>query len=239
MKRIFNYISSIGKKLKLFSEKTSEEDYNETLNQDNYIYNSNFPFMNDINIVENITEKDLTIEEENINSIFEDKKTKDFDEPIWQNNELLSSKISESTDNALNRVDEKIESIEKIHDKNASLLDNKIFIKLVKENVYIIEKFNKLLPRLEDNDAAKHIAEQLINDIKNALERTSVERIDEEVSFDPIRHEPIPKRLYPKGLPISEIIETGLAIENRVFLKALVKIEDKMDSENKKIQDKV
>ena len=63
--------------------------------------------------------------------------------------------------------------------------------------------------------------------IKEALLCSGAEPISDETSFDILRHKAEGKSIVRKGTPISTTIEPGIAIGDKVMIKAIVKIKRK------------
>ena len=63
--------------------------------------------------------------------------------------------------------------------------------------------------------------------IKEALLCSGAEPISDETSFDILRHKAEGKSIVRKGTPISATIEPGIAIGDKVMIKAIVKIKRK------------
>lgn len=135
--------------------------------------------------------------------------------------------------NKLERIEDKLveanEKPKESEDKDIPLpflLDNKPFVKLVEETVDIIKKLESYKERVGDNETALMITDQSIADCKDALERCEVERIADNIPFNTLFHEPVPLSLVKDGTQIGGIIDSGLKIENRVFLKAKVIVKE-------------
>jgi len=105
----------------------------------------------------------------------------------------------------------------------SSLLSNSRFIGLVEECAGLMMEFEGYTDRLETEEG-KMIAQLVVQRLQEALERSGLARISDEESFSILRHTPVPMRPVAEGAPIAEILAFGLAIENRVFRKAKVKV---------------
>ncbi len=106
-----------------------------------------------------------------------------------------------------------------------SLLDNKSFVKLAEECVDAMDEFDGYIERLE-SDEGKMIAEMIVKRLQELLERSGLQRIDDvNEPFSVLRHIPVPMEPVSEGASLDEIIQAGLALENRTLLKAKVKVQ--------------
>ncbi len=106
-----------------------------------------------------------------------------------------------------------------------SLLDNKPFVKLTEECLDLMNEFEGYIARLE-TDEGKMMAEMLVKRFQEMLERSGLQRIDDKNEpFSVLRHIPVPMEPVSEGTLLEKIICSGLALENRVFRKAKVKVQ--------------
>lgn len=103
------------------------------------------------------------------------------------------------------------------------LQDNKSLLKLIEENVLLIKRMQNMKQNYTGEETVM-IIEQIIDDIKDSLELSGLERIENEQLFSALRHQPVPLRIVKEGQPIVKTLETGLCLGNRVFIKAKVKL---------------
>jgi molecular chaperone GrpE (heat shock protein) len=108
-------------------------------------------------------------------------------------------------------------------DKELSLSENKPFAKLAEECTDLMNEFDGYVERLETVEG-KMMAEMVVKRMQELLERAGLERIDDESEFSVLRHTPVPMQIVQEGTPIVETRFPGLALGNRVYRKATVKI---------------
>lgn len=104
-----------------------------------------------------------------------------------------------------------------------SLLDNSDYIKLVSENCQLLEKLDELSEKMNDDDSLK-IIRYVKKQLRTCLVNAGASTIEEETTFNLLRHEPIGDIIAKNGEIIANTIEPGIAVENRVFIKAKVTI---------------
>lgn len=122
-------------------------------------------------------------------------------------------------------MDDKIYETETMKKLTPSLLENKSFIKVVEECVDVMDEFESYIERVE-TDEGKMIAEIVVKRLQELLERSGLHSInDTNEPFSILRHVPSPMSSVPEGIRIQKIIRLGLAIENRVFRRAIVEID--------------
>lgn len=119
------------------------------------------------------------------------------------------SRAGDSVDNIIEPGDE----------TTTSLLDNPPYLSLADSCCALIKELDKL--KNEDN---KELIEQVILRIKEGLISSGAEPIAEETAYDIIRHTPVGKSIVRKGTPIISTIEPGIAIGDKVMIKAKVQI---------------
>jgi len=103
-----------------------------------------------------------------------------------------------------------------------SLSDNRAFVKLAEECVGLMNEFEGYSQRLE-TDEGKMMVELLVKRMQELLERAGLDRIDDiKEPFSILKHKPEPMMLVAEGEPLKEILTPGLAIDNRVFKKAII-----------------
>lgn len=104
-----------------------------------------------------------------------------------------------------------------------SLLDNKPLVKMFEECADVIKNVERIRPAFESEET-----QDLINTIREQLVQAMVlsggKTIDNEKQFDILRHK-CEKGIHANdGDEIEETLEPGVSLENRVLVKALVKI---------------
>ena len=105
-----------------------------------------------------------------------------------------------------------------------TLLNNKEFVKIVEECVDIMNEFETYMNRLQSEEA-KIMGELVIKRLQELLERSGLDRIDDITTpFSILLHTPIPLVPVQEGEPIIKILQPGLILENRVFLKAKIQL---------------
>lgn len=100
-----------------------------------------------------------------------------------------------------------------------SLLDNSPYMSLADSCCALIKELEKL-----KNEENKELIEQVILRIKEGLISSGAEPIAEETAYDIIRHAAVGKSIVRKGTPIISTIEPGIAIGDKVMIKAKVQI---------------
>ncbi len=109
-------------------------------------------------------------------------------------------------------------------EEKRTLLENEAFVKLVEECVDTMKEFDGYINRLE-SDESKMIIELIIKRIHELLERAGLDRIDDvNTPFSVLLHLPVPLEPVMEGVPVRKILQTGLILDNRVFVKAKVEI---------------
>jgi molecular chaperone GrpE (heat shock protein) len=106
-----------------------------------------------------------------------------------------------------------------------SLLDNSAFMALVEQQLQLMKRV-QAMQSMYAEERVKVVLEQIQADLHSALEIAGAQRIETDIRFDPLRHEPVPMRIVATGVPIATVLEPGLIIENRVLIKARVRVTD-------------
>lgn len=106
---------------------------------------------------------------------------------------------------------------------SSSLLDNKAFVKLFAECADIINELEKLSPRF--NTAENKLLLELINDrLRQALFLAGGKPICNDECFDSRLHYCLENISAKDGTKIETTIESGIRLEERVFVKSKVKL---------------
>ncbi|MBR5782058.1 MAG: hypothetical protein IKY27_08795 [Bacteroidales bacterium] len=104
-----------------------------------------------------------------------------------------------------------------------SLLDNRPLVKIFTECADLLSEIDRISPRFKSPDS--RLLLDLVNErLRTALYLSGGKPIDDDETFDSVRHICIDNPVAKEGTPISEIIEFGVALESRVFVKAKVKL---------------
>lgn len=107
----------------------------------------------------------------------------------------------------------------------ASLLDNKPLVKMFEECASIIKKLEQIRPAFKSDDS-----QDLINTIREQLVQAMMlsggKTINNEKEFNTLRHKCLKGIRANDGDKIIKMLEPGVMLEERVFVKALVEIEN-------------
>lgn len=104
-------------------------------------------------------------------------------------------------------------------DENAT----KSLVSIGKSISELIQEFDSYYQRT-DNDDVKQIIGIMQQRLIETLCANGFLPIENESSFDILRHTPIPFAILPNGTHIKEFKRVGLTLDNAVVLKALVKV---------------
>lgn len=129
------------------------------------------------------------------------------DSPKNNDSEIVQKSQSEAN-MSLPETDPKIKDDEKLY----HFQDNVISI---------IEEFDSYINRTE-NDDAKELISLFQHRLIESLAESGLDKIDSDISFDCIRHIPVPFQIIPEGTPINKIIRAGLSRNGCIVLKALI-----------------
>lgn len=106
-------------------------------------------------------------------------------------------------------------------------LDNKPWISLVEDCVELVDELDRVIDSLDP--PRQEMVEHAIDRLREILERSSVDVITEEASFDRNRHKPVnPAPGLSSGAPIAQTLSPGFAVGRRVLRRARVKLADDM-----------
>lgn len=135
--------------------------------------------------------------------------------------------LSTEVDNPSNNVEKSKKKVDNPTDagRAESLLDNKPLVKMFEECADVIKNVERIRPAFESEEA-----QDLINTIREQLVQAMVlsggKTIDNEKQFDILRHK-CEKGIHANdGDEIEETLEPGVSLEDRVLVKALVKIKN-------------
>lgn len=107
----------------------------------------------------------------------------------------------------------------------ASLLDNKPLVKMFEECASVIKKLEQIRPAFESDDS-----QDLINTVREQLVQAMMlsggKTINNEKEFNTLRHKCLKGIRANDGDKIIKMLEPGVMLEERVFVKALVEIEN-------------
>lgn len=105
----------------------------------------------------------------------------------------------------------------------ASLLDNKPLVKMFGECADVIKNLERIRPAFESDDS-----QDLINTVREQLVQAMIlsggKTIDNDKKFNTLRHKCKRGICANDGDKIINTLESGVTLENRVFVKALVEI---------------
>lgn len=104
-----------------------------------------------------------------------------------------------------------------------SLLDNTQFMTLAQQCCDMIGELDRMQKQIKDETLIEFIIMQKSR-IREALVLSNATLIDGETEFNLLRHQLLSGSIGKNGTPISETIEAGVEIENRVMIKAKVVI---------------
>ena len=104
-----------------------------------------------------------------------------------------------------------------------SLLKNEAYLKLAEQCCEMHEQLDRMSNQFSDADMLNLINMQKSR-IREALILSGATAIDEESTFNLLRHKPQSPGIVRDGVPILETVEPGVAIESRVIIKSKVKV---------------
>lgn len=105
--------------------------------------------------------------------------------------------------------------------KDASLLDNKMLVKVFGECADIINELDRMSPNFKSSDS-QVLLEHINDRIRQALFLSGGKPISDDKAFDSLRHFCPDNIMAKDGTPIASFIESGVVLEDRVFVKAKV-----------------
>lgn len=102
-------------------------------------------------------------------------------------------------------------------------LDNDAWLRLVEEDVELIDELDR--HRLGLDDSGQALADHVTARLREVLERADVEVIDADLRFDRVRHAPVDSPAAPApGAVIAEVVSPGFAVGPRVLRRAQVRL---------------
>ena len=111
--------------------------------------------------------------------------------------------------------------------KEVSKLDNKKWVKLIEAITEFITEIDRNVGLRESQSKLTQIdTDMVINRLQEILIRNDVDVLDQIEPFDNRKHERVPPGITPNGTAVDQILRIGFMIENRVFLRAKVSIEN-------------
>lgn len=113
-------------------------------------------------------------------------------------------------------------------------LANGPYRKLVEDCADLLEEYEQMLPRM--NETVRPFAENVVDRLQEILERNGVASIEDETSYDIIRHKVEPVKNVPQGAPILETLTPGLALQEKVLRRAKVRVEFTEDVKETKMR---
>lgn len=128
--------------------------------------------------------------------------------------------VESADDDKSSSKEKKEESEEPV---TASLLDNKPLVKMFEECASIIKKLEQIRPAFKSDDS-----QDLINTVREQLVQAMMlsggKTINNEKEFNTLRHKCLKGIRANDGDKIIKMLEPGVMLEERVFVKALVEI---------------
>lgn len=115
--------------------------------------------------------------------------------------------------------EQEITDIASAPNTETSLLDNNAYMSLAGNCCDIVKELDKL--KAEDN---QDLINLVISHIKEGLISSGAKPIAEETEYDVIRHTAVGKSIVRKGTPIISTLDPGIAIGDKVMIKAKVQI---------------
>lgn len=116
-------------------------------------------------------------------------------------------------------VNSKVPFIPVYEEVSTSLLDNAPYMSLAESCCELFKELEK--QQSEDNS---ELIDLIKNRIKEGLFLSGAEPIAEETTYDVIRHTAVGKSIVRKGTPIISTLEPGVAIDDKVMIKAKVQL---------------
>ena len=104
-----------------------------------------------------------------------------------------------------------------------SLSDNKAYIGLIEQNCDLIKEFERYLPRMTSEES-RELLQLMLPRLREAMYLAGATPIEGDADYDSLRHIPDPMTVVKEGAPIEETIQPGVAIGNRVFVRAQVRL---------------
>lgn len=155
--------------------------------------------------------------EQNIDTVDELVEPKSQEESPLQGEDIEKvSTLPEATD-----VNEETTSGEE--PVQQSLLDNSSYMSLAEQCRMMHEELDRMQMQVADASILDFIMMQKSR-IREALVLSGARIIDEETEFNRLRHQSVPASIVNNGTPVSETVEAGVEIDNRVIIRAKVKI---------------
>lgn len=162
---------------------------------------------------------------QNVSSPDVESQPEDNDQEQEENGNMAHPhEEDESADDDKSSSKEKKKELEESEEPvTASLLDNKPLVKMFEECAGIIKKLEQIRPAFESDDS-----QDLINTIREQLVQAMMlsggKTINNEKEFNTLRHKCLKGIRANDGDKIIKMLEPGVMLEERVFVKALVEI---------------
>lgn len=103
----------------------------------------------------------------------------------------------------------------------SSLLDNKPLVKMFAECTDLLNELDDLAKKLK-SESEQFLLQMVREKIRTALILSGGTLIDGDEAFDIIRHFSVNYNHANNGMPIQEFVESGIMLEDRVFIRAKV-----------------
>lgn len=137
------------------------------------------------------------------------------------------SKITENQEEPLEVaiLDKKaITTTEEAEDKKEEAVNsNESYQKLIEECTDLISEFESYKNRFETEEG-KMMTDIVQERLFEILVKSGAQLITDETSFDIIRHIAVPAQMVENGTPVLETIRPGIALGNKVLIRAQVRI---------------
>ena len=162
---------------------------------------------------------DAFVPPENPMEMHIDMETPDF----LKEDESHPAEGQEKSEEDLSQSEQETEQEQKQSD---SLSDNKPFIKLFEECSSVIKDIDRLSARQFESQETPNVMQYIESKLLSALYLAGGQPIDNDTEFDVLRHSCIDKKDVPQSTPITETVRQGVILEDRVFVKANVRVDE-------------
>lgn len=115
--------------------------------------------------------------------------------------------------------------IVEIETPSLSLLDNKPLVRIVEDIINLQEDIEKKRKKLPDD--VQDFLDYINDKIDELLLHNELKPIENETSFNRLRHQSVPPRNVENGTRIIETVSCGFYLEQRVFKRAKVVVAQK------------
>lgn len=166
---------------------------------------------------------DAFVPPENPMEMHIDMETPDF----LKEDESHPAEGQEKSEEDLSQSEQETEQeTEQEQKQSDSLSDNKPFIKLFEECSSVIKDIDRLSARQFESQETPNVMQYIESKLLSALYLAGGQPIDNDTEFDVLRHSCIDKKDVPQSTPITETVRQGVILEDRVFVKANVRVDE-------------